>query len=71
MATDKNSVMNRVFLPRDFFTVPDGTDVSAFLNATDLTQDVPWGALGEMSIAAGCVRPRPTRGCTFIPLWRK
>jgi mannose-6-phosphate isomerase-like protein (cupin superfamily) len=39
--------------------VPDGTDVSAFLNATDVTQDdVPWGALGEMSIASGRVGPK-------------
>lgn len=46
--------MNRIFRPRGFFTVPDGTEVSAFLNATDDSQDdVPWGALGDMSIAAG------------------
>lgn len=46
--------MDRVFEPRGWFTVPDGTDVSAFLTATDETQtDIPWGALGDMSIAAG------------------
>jgi mannose-6-phosphate isomerase-like protein (cupin superfamily) len=46
--------MNRAFSARGFFTVPDGTDVSPFLNATDVMQDdVPWGALGEMGIAAG------------------
>jgi mannose-6-phosphate isomerase-like protein (cupin superfamily) len=50
--------MNRVFEPRGYFRVPDGTDVSAFLNATDATQDdVPWGVLGEMSIAAGRISP--------------
>ena len=50
--------MNRVFEPQGFFTVPDGTDVSPFLNATDIKQaDVPWGVLGDMSIAAGRVGP--------------
>ena len=50
--------MNRVFEPRGYFTVPDGTDVSAFLNATDLTQaDVPWNAVGDMSIAQGRINP--------------
>ena len=51
--------MNRVFEPRGCFTVPDGTDVSPFLNATDINQkDVPWGVLGEMSIAAGKIRSK-------------
>ncbi len=50
--------MNRIFEPRGYITVPDGTDVSAFLNATDATQEnVPWGALGEMSIASGRIGP--------------
>ena len=51
--------MNRIFEARGYVTVPDGTEVSAFLNATDTTQsDVPWGALGEMSIASGRIRPK-------------
>ena len=51
--------MNRIFQARGYFTVPDGTDVSPFLNATDVNQDdVPWGALGEMSIAAGRIGPK-------------
>lgn len=50
--------MNRIFEPRGYFTVRDGTDVSPFLNATDSKQgDVPWGALGDMSIAAGRINP--------------
>lgn len=50
--------MKRIFEPRGFFTVPDGTDVSPFLNATDSSQtDVPWGTLGDMSIAAGRINP--------------
>jgi mannose-6-phosphate isomerase-like protein (cupin superfamily) len=50
--------MNKIFKPIGFFTVPDGTDVSPFLNATDPMQhDVPWGALAEMSIAAGRIGP--------------
>ena|SRR5215831_1455865 len=50
--------MNRIFEPKGFFTVPDGTDVSPFLNATDTNQsDVPWGALGDVSIAAGRLKP--------------
>ncbi|KRB36153.1 cupin domain-containing protein [Microbacterium sp. Root180] len=48
--------MNRVFEASGYFTVPDGTDVSAFLNATDATErDLPWDALGELSIASGRV----------------
>ena len=51
--------MNRIFGPRGYFAVPDGTDVSPFLTATDVNQDdVPWGALGEMSIAAGRIGPK-------------
>jgi mannose-6-phosphate isomerase-like protein (cupin superfamily) len=51
--------MKRLFQPRGYFTVPDGTDVSAFLNATDVSQDdIPWGALGEMSIASGRIGPK-------------
>ena len=50
--------MNQKFKARGFFTVPDGTEVSPFLNATDINQtDVPLGLLGEMSIAAGRVGP--------------
>lgn len=50
--------MKRTFERRGFFTVPDGTDVSPFLNATDSQQsDVPWGALGDMSVAAGRINP--------------
>lgn len=51
--------MNHVFQPRGFFTVPDGTEVSAFLNATDtMERELPWTALGAMSIAAGRVRAK-------------
>jgi len=50
--------MNRVFEPSGYFPVPDGTEVSAFLNGTDVTQnDVPWNALGAMSIASGRIGP--------------
>lgn len=50
--------MNRIFEPGGYIVVPDGTEVSPFLNASDLNQqNVPWGALGEMSIAAGRGRP--------------
>src|SRR5882672_3609160 len=53
--------MNRMFEPRGYFTVPDGTEVSPFLNATDTNQsDVPWDALGDMSIAAGRIKPGVT-----------
>jgi mannose-6-phosphate isomerase-like protein (cupin superfamily) len=39
-------------------TVPDGTQVSAFLNATDSSlDDVPAGLLDAMSIAAGRIAP--------------
>ena len=39
--------MNRVFSARGFFTVPDGTDVSPFLNATDVMQDDVPGRAGR------------------------
>ena len=52
--------MNRIFKPRGFFTVPDGTQVSPFLNATDTTQtDVPWGSLGNMSVVVGRIDIMP------------
>ena len=50
--------MNRIFEARGYFAVPDGTEVSPFLNPTDSNQaDVPWGALDDMSIAAGRINP--------------
>src|SRR5690242_7691198 len=54
LGTNGQDLMNRIFKPKGYFRVPDGTDVSPFLNATDENQqDVPWGVLGELSIAAG------------------
>jgi mannose-6-phosphate isomerase-like protein (cupin superfamily) len=51
--------MNHIFEPRGYFTVADGTDVSPFLNATDTKQhELPWGSLGDMSIAAGRIPPK-------------
>jgi hypothetical protein len=50
--------VNRVFQPRRFFKVPDGTQVSAFLNATDSSQiDIPKNALRDVSVAAGKIGP--------------
>jgi mannose-6-phosphate isomerase-like protein (cupin superfamily) len=50
--------MQKVFQPRGYFKVPDGTEVSPFLNATDVSQDdVPWNALGDLSIASGRIGP--------------
>lgn len=43
---------------KEFFTVPDGTEVSPFLNATDVSQaNVSWGALGDVSVGAGRIGP--------------
>jgi hypothetical protein len=51
--------LNRIFQARGWFTVPDRTDVAAFLNATDATNDgLPWKMPGEMSIAAGRIAPQ-------------
>src|SRR5690349_17955296 len=48
--------MNRIFEPRGYFRVPDGTLVSPFLNATDSTHEgLPWGFLGDLSIASGLI----------------
>jgi mannose-6-phosphate isomerase-like protein (cupin superfamily) len=61
--------MNRKFQPREYFTVPDGTEVSPFLNAMDVMQrDVPWGALGDMSIAAGRINPGVSSWIHFHPI---
>ena len=55
----KGRVMKRVFHPGNFFAVPDGTEVSAFLNATDSTiAEIPSGVLEGMSIAAGRIAAR-------------
>jgi mannose-6-phosphate isomerase-like protein (cupin superfamily) len=61
--------MNRVFTATDYFIVPDGTDVSPFLNATDSKQpNVPWGALGDMSIAAGRIKPGTVSWIHMLPV---
>src|SRR5580765_5693383 len=60
--------MNRIFSARGFSTARDGTEVSPFLNATDVTQDdVPWSALGEMSIAAGRIGAKVHSWVHVIP----
>jgi mannose-6-phosphate isomerase-like protein (cupin superfamily) len=49
--------MKQVFQAGNYVTVPDGTDVSAFLNPTDSTQaGLPRDGLGDFSIASGRVR---------------
>ena len=61
--------MNQIFQPRGYFAVPDGTDVSPFLNATDVTQkDVPWGLLGKMSITGGRIGPKLHSWVHFHPV---
>jgi mannose-6-phosphate isomerase-like protein (cupin superfamily) len=61
--------MNRTFQARAYFTVADGTEVSPFLNATDVMQrDVPWGTLGDMSIAAGRIGPGVTSWIHYHPV---
>lgn len=61
--------MNRIFEPKGYFTVPDGTDVSAFLNASDSTQDLlPGGAIGDMSIASGRIEPGVESWIHCLPL---
>jgi mannose-6-phosphate isomerase-like protein (cupin superfamily) len=51
--------MNHIFQAHGWFTVPDRTDIAAFLNATDATnRELPWNMLGEMSIAAGRIAPQ-------------
>jgi len=50
--------MERIFEPRGFFTIPDGTKLSPFLNASDTLQDdLPWGLLQDVSVAAGRLEP--------------
>ena len=51
--------MKMIFQALGYFAIPDGTDVSPFLNATDVRQPgLPWGALGDVSIAAGRISPK-------------
>jgi len=50
--------MKQPYRAGPYIRVPDGTEVSPFLNATDISQsNVPWGSLGDMSIAAGRIQP--------------
>jgi mannose-6-phosphate isomerase-like protein (cupin superfamily) len=50
--------MKRIFRPEKFFTVADGTQVSAILNATDTTlEGGPAAAIDQVSIAAGRIAP--------------
>ena len=52
--------MNRAFSARGFFTVPDGTDVSPFLNATDVMQDdVPWARWARWALPRAAFLPDP------------
>jgi mannose-6-phosphate isomerase-like protein (cupin superfamily) len=61
--------MNHTFKPKDYFTVRDGTDVAPFMNGMDLGQpDLPWGSLGEMSIAAGRIGPGITSWIHLHPI---
>lgn len=51
--------MSRSYRPRDYFQLPDGTRLSAFLNATDTTRtDIPWNLPGDVSIASGLIEPK-------------
>ena len=47
--------MNRVFGPREFFPVPDGTLVSPFLNPMDENSGLPSGIEVSFSLAAGTI----------------
>jgi mannose-6-phosphate isomerase-like protein (cupin superfamily) len=50
--------MKKIFRPKEFTAVADGTQVSAFLNATDTTpRDEPTAELDQISIAAGRIAP--------------
>jgi mannose-6-phosphate isomerase-like protein (cupin superfamily) len=61
--------MKQVFQPLGYFTIPDGTNVSPFLNGTDVQQlGVPWDALGDMSIASGRVPPSLHSGIHVHPV---
>lgn len=60
--------MKHLFRTRGFVTVPDGTQVSPFLNATDATQaELPWGSLGDMSISAGRIGPKVHSLLSVLP----
>ncbi|MDH5564798.1 MAG: hypothetical protein OEY91_14400, partial [Nitrospirota bacterium] len=61
--------MNQVFKPLGYMTVPDGTQVSPFLNATDSTQEnLPLGKLREMSLASGKIAPGVHSWIHHLPL---
>ncbi|MFP6836424.1 MAG: hypothetical protein VB948_10000 [Pseudomonadales bacterium] len=57
--------MKKIFRPKEFTAVADGTQVSAFLNATDTTpRDEPTAELDQISIAAGRITPGSSHGST-------
>jgi mannose-6-phosphate isomerase-like protein (cupin superfamily) len=61
--------VNLTFRAADFFKVPDETHVSPFMNATDsMQQRLPWGALGDMSLAAGRIEPGVSSGIHVHPV---
>jgi hypothetical protein len=56
-SSEGERVVNKTFFPHDWLTVPDETELAAFLNATDSTNtELAWQGLGDVSIAAGRIR---------------
>ena len=48
--------LNRLFRLGEFCTVPDGTDVSPFLNPGDASSGIPFDLLDRVSVTGGRIR---------------
>lgn len=59
--------MNRTFVIKDAFRVPDGTLLSPFLNPKDSTSGLPFDLFDDFSIAAGEIEPGLTSRIHVMP----
>ncbi|MBN2347834.1 MAG: cupin domain-containing protein [Bacteroidales bacterium] len=48
--------MNQIFEPKEFFEIPDGTMLSAFLNPKDSTSNLPFNLIDGFSVAYGIIK---------------
>ncbi len=67
-AADADKRMTDSYRPGNYLHLPDATQLSAFLNPTDSTSDVPWQLTGDVSIAAGVISPQSRSRVHVLPL---
>jgi len=60
--------MNDVFTIGDWFSIPDGTKLSPFMNSQDLLSDLPWNLVEGFSLSAGKIDPQTKSKIHIMPL---